>query len=396
MIFAGKYQIVRLIGKGGMGNVYLAKDIDDCTEWAVKEEMVSKATEQLLRQETEILSRLDHAFLPKIRQVIETDDKLYIVMEFVRGQTLESLLNKTGKIPEPAALKWFRQICGVLVYLHGLDVPVVYRDLKPSNIMVQPSGDIKIIDFGIAQEYRKDEKASKKIMVLTRGYAAPEQYNSRYKDDVRTDIYALGVTMHYMVTGKNPNRPPYYFRPVTKLNPSLSDAMEYIIGKCLQPNPDKRYNNALELYADLENIRNLEDMLQRKRRKKAVLAIIVGVSILCVTAIVFIAVKVHRSDTIDTYYQYLIQAQEYEKSNSYEDAMLLYETAIEMQPEAWDAYLGKAELYLLQGKYTECHEWMKETAEKFPDIFEEKAFLKIMEMLYENEKNDNKIIYGEE
>lgn len=395
-IFAEKYQIDCLIGKGGMGSVYLAEDICDHTEWAIKEEMINRSNEQLLRQEAEILSKLNHPLLPKVRQVFETDGNFYIVMEFVKGQTLESLLNKIGKVPEATALKWFRQICDVLVYLHGLEVPVVYRDLKPSNIMIQPSGDVKIIDFGIAQEYRKDEKTGRKIMVLTRGYAAPEQYDNRYMDDVRTDIYALGVTMHYMLTGKNPNKPPFHFRPIKKLNPSLSYATEYIIGKCLQPNPDKRYNNALELHKELENIQGLENILRRRRRKKFTLMAAAGIGILCVTIITFVIVKLQRSSTIDTYYQYLAQAHEYEGSNAYEDAMLLYETAIEMQPEAWDAYLGKAEVYLLKGEYADCHEWLKKTAEKFPDIFEEEEFLKIMDKLYENEETDRNTIYEEE
>ena len=92
---------------------------------------------------------------------------------------------------------------------------------------------------------------------MTRGYAAPEQYDNRYRDDVRTDIYALGVTMHYMLTGKNPNKPPYHFRPVRKLNSELSLAVEFIVGKCLQPNPDKRYSNALELFRELDDIQSL-------------------------------------------------------------------------------------------------------------------------------------------
>lgn len=395
-IFAEKYQIAHLIGKGGMGSVYLAEDINDHTEWAIKEEIISRSNEQLLRQEAVILSKLNHPFLPKARQIFELDGNFYIVMEYVQGQTLESLLAKTGKIPESTVLKWFRQMCDVLVYLHGLDVPVVYRDLKPSNIMIQPSGDVKIIDFGIAQEYRKGEKAGKKVMVLTRGYAAPEQYDKRYMDDARTDIYALGVTMHYLLTGKNPNRPPFHFRPVRKLNPTVSLSAEYIVGKCLQPNPDKRYSNALELHKELENIQNMEIMLRRKRRNKIALALIAGVSVLCAAAIVFVIVKKQRSTTIDTYYQYLMQAQEYEELNKYEDAMVLYENAIEMQPEAWDAYLGKAELYLLQGEYADCHEWLKKTAERFPDIFEEEEFLIIMEKLYENEETDRNTIYEEE
>lgn len=266
-ILAEKYQIIRLIGEGGMGSVYAAEDMNDHTEWAVKEEAINNNNEKFLRQEAAILRKLSHPLLPKMRHFFEVDGNLYIVMELVKGQTLEKILSERA-ISEVMALKWFRQICEVLVYLHGLDIPVVYRDLKPSNVMIQPSGDVKIIDFGIAQEYVKDKKVGKNIMALTRGYAAPEQYDYRYMDDVRTDIYALGVTMHYMLTGKNPNCPPFNFRPVRKLNPSVSNALEYIVGKCLQPNPDNRYENAFELREELENIENLENTFRQKRRRK--------------------------------------------------------------------------------------------------------------------------------
>lgn len=391
-ILAKKYQIIRLIGEGGMGSVYAAEDMNDHTEWAVKEEAINSNNEKFLRQEAAILRKLSHPLLPKMRHFFEVDGNLYIVMELVKGQTLEKILSERA-ISEVMALKWFRQICEVLVYLHGLDIPVVYRDLKPSNVMIQPSGDVKIIDFGIAQEYVKDKKVGKNIMALTRGYAAPEQYDYRYMDDVRTDIYALGVTMHYMLTGKNPNCPPFNFRPVRKLNPSVSNALEYIVGKCLQPNPDNRYENAFELRKELENIENLENTFQQKSRKKMVLAVMISMSILCTVVVVFGAVKKQRIDTIRSYYQYLLQAEEYREIENYENAMRLYEAAIEMQPDAWDAYLGKAEVYLLQSEYLDCREWLKTTAEKFPDIFKEEEFLEIMQALYASEEMDHDSIY---
>lgn len=378
-----KYQIIEMIGKGGMGSVYLAKDINTHVEYAIKEQIINRSNEQLLRQETAILLKLNHVFLPKAYHVLVRQDILYIIMEYIKGETLESLLKRRDVIQEKIAIKWFRQISDVLVYLHGLEVPIVYRDLKPANIMIQPNGDIKIIDFGIAQEYGKHH-TEKKVLALTRGYAAPEQYDDRYRDDVRTDIYALGVTMHYILTGKNPNQPPYHFRPVRKLNASVSLAAEFIISKCLQPNPDKRYRTALELHEELGNIQELERRLQKKRKKKCILMIASGVSIMCVAMLVFFEVKRQRESKIGNYYQYLESAHIYEESGEYEEAMSTYEKAIDMQPDAWDAYLGKARLYLQYGEYSECQQWMKVTAEKFPDIFEEKEFREILDTLYEN------------
>lgn len=383
-IILQQYRICRLLGNGGMGNVYLAEDIIDGTRWAVKIGEFDEKNHALLRSEVEIQVKLNHPALPKIRQSFEDDHSLYIIMEYVEGQTLEELLKKNGFIPEQTVIRWFLQICDVLVYLHGRETPIVYRDLKPSNIMVQPSGDIKIIDFGIAQEYRQNQKLDKAVMALTRGYAAPEQYDSRYLADVRTDIYALGVTVHYMLTGKNPNTPPFHFSPVRKLNLAISYAMEYIVKKCIQPNPDKRYKNAIELQNELNHIQALEELLKKKRGKKIAGAVAGAVGVICIAVATFFSVNIYRVNTISEYYTNLEQAQNDVNRGDFEDALQKYEEAIETQPEAWEAYLGVADIYLKQGKYEECYECLKGAADKFPNLFENKQFLEIMDKLYEN------------
>ncbi len=381
-IILGQYQVCRQLGKGGMGEVYLAKDMQDGMLWAIKLQAYNENNYELLSSEVEVQSKLNHPAVPKIRQTYTMDRYLYIVMEFVEGRTLDDYL-KTGEIiPENIALKWFQQICDVLVYLHGQDVPIVYRDLKPSNIMIQPSGDVKIIDFGIAGEYQQGEKPRRKQMALTRGYAAPEQYNSRYMMDVRTDIYALGVTMHYMLTGKNPNTPPYYFRPVRKLNRDISYGLEYIVKKCIQPNPDKRYGSATELRDELDGIGRLEKKLKKKRtaQKRRIMA---GASaVLLLSVCLFLFVKSKRSATINAYYSYLGQAEDYRNAGAYEEALQIYEKAAKMQPEAREAYLGTANIYLENGSYEDCYRILKDMADRFPDIFEDEEFIRITRELY--------------
>ena len=387
-IILNQYQVCRQLGKGGMGEVYLAKDIHDGTLWAVKIQKYNERNYEFLSSEVEVQGRLNHPAVPGIRQTYTMNQCLYIVMEFVEGRTLDSYLRDGEIISEDIAFKWFRQICDVLVYLHGQDVPIVYRDLKPSNIMIQPTGDVKIIDFGIAGEYRQGEKPRKRLMALTRGYAAPEQYDSRYMVDVRTDIYALGVTMHYMLTGKNPNTPPYYFRPVRKLNQNVSYAMEYIVKKCIQPNPDKRYKSAAELFSELEGIGRLEKELKKKRTARKKRIAVVSSTVLLLSAFLFLYVKSKRTDTIKVYYAYLEQAENNKKTGSYEEAVQIYEEAAKMQPEAWEAYLGIADVYLRNGNYEDCYHTLKDIAERFPDIFEDEEFIRITKELYRfyNEK----------
>lgn len=382
-IILGQYRVCRQLGKGGMGEVYLAKDMHDGTLWAVKLQTYNENNYEFLSSEVEVQSRLNHPAVPKIRQTFTQNQCLYIVMEFVEGRTLDDYLKNGEIIPEDIALKWFRQICDVLVYLHGQDVPIVYRDLKPSNIMIQPSGDVKIIDFGIAREYRQGEKPRRRWIVLTRGYAAPEQYSSRYMVDVRTDIYALGVTMHYMLTGKNPNTPPYYFRPVRKLNRDISYGLEYIVRKCIQPNPDKRYGSATELRDELGGIGRLEKKLKKKRtaRKRRIMA---GASaVLLLSVCLFWFVKSKRSATINAYYSYLGQAEDYGNAGAYEEALQIYEKAVKMQPEAREAYLGTANIYLENGSYEDCYRILKDMAGRFPDIFEDEEFIRITRELYQ-------------
>ena len=382
-IIPGQYQACRRLGKGGMGEVYLARDIHDGTLWAVKIQECNEKNYELLSAEVEVQSGLNHPAVPKIRRTYRMNQCLYIVMEFVEGQTLDAYL-KAGKIiPEEIVLEWFRQICDVLVYLHGRDVPIVYRDLKPSNIMIQPFGDVKIIDFGIAGEYGQGEKPRKRLMALTRGYAAPEQYDGRYLTDVRTDIYALGVTMHYMLTGKNPNTPPYYFRSVRRLNRDISYAMEYIVKKCIQPNPDKRYKSAALLRDELDGILQLEKNLKRKRAaKRRRMAAAVFVAALFFIAL-FSGVKLKRNQTITDYYSYLEQAKDYVNAGAYEEALQIYEEAAGLEEEAWEPYLGMAQVYLKRGSYEDCHRALKDAAERFPDIFKDEEFIRITKELYQ-------------
>ncbi|MDO5456654.1 MAG: protein kinase, partial [Eubacteriales bacterium] len=131
-VFEDTYRVEKVIGQGGMGRVYLAKDVGDKSRWAIKEQTVTDANRELLFSEAEILSRLVHPALPALRMKKQIGDKLYIVMEYIEGNTLEDLRKQYQQFEEPVIVDWFRQVCRVLVYLHGIDPPIVYRDLKPS------------------------------------------------------------------------------------------------------------------------------------------------------------------------------------------------------------------------------------------------------------------------
>lgn len=377
-IFNQKYRIIKSVGHGGMGTVYLSVDISNQTKWAIKEELITEQNKKILLSETEIMEKISHPAFPKFRSKIELNGFLYIIMEYVEGATLEKIIEEKGVIEEEKVIDWFKQACAALQYLHGLDTPIVYRDFKPSNIMLDIKGRIRIIDLGIAQEYRGNG-AKAEVAVLTRGYAAPEQYNKRYKLDERTDIYALAVTVHYLITGKDPNKPPYEFVPTRKLRKDTSRAIEYILKKCLQPNPDKRYANARLLLSDLNRIDELQRRLTLHVKKQRVItAGTMGVIVF--VAIIVYAINLNvQTKSIEKYYSYLEQAT---GANTLEEAQAAVLIAIDMSPENPDAYIMYASLYIDYDDIDDAYAYINDVIiTRFPDIYTSQDFLSLLQKI---------------
>lgn len=378
-IILSKYRILDIIGQGGMGRVYLAVDINDQTKWAIKENLLEDYAFQLY-EEADVLAKLDHPALPKTCGVMRWNNTSYMIMEHMSGETLSYKLKNQEKFPEKRVLKWFEEICDVLVYLHSQKEPIVYRDLKPSNIIIDEHDSVKIIDFGIAEHYSADSGIQS--MGLTKGYAAPEQYDRRYKADVRTDIYALGVTIHYLLTGKNPIKPPYEFVPVRKLTPEISPALEWIVKKCLQPNPDKRYSDANALYYDLTHINEKSRDLKKRKAKHISVVIAALVVVACASLALESKVRSEREKQITSYYAIVEKA---ENCDQYSDAQALLIQAIEMQPKEITAYIENSRLILLHEGEAEFLEYVSgEILETFPECYKNIAFLSIMVEYYES------------
>lgn len=257
----GRYKILAKIGQGGMSIVYLAINEKVNKEWAVKEirkDGVSNfnVVKQGLIVEIDMLKRLSHPSLPRIIDVIDNEDTFLIVMDYIEGTPLSVMLREHGAQPQDSVINWARQLCDVLGYLHTRTPPIIYRDMKPANIMLKPDGGISLIDFGTAREY-KAEGVSDTVCLGTMGYAAPEQFGGMGQTDARTDIYSLGVTLYHLITGVDPSKPPYEIKPICEINPHLSSGLEQVILKCVQRNPANRYQNCEELLYALENYKAL-------------------------------------------------------------------------------------------------------------------------------------------
>lgn len=335
-VLAGKYEILKEIGRGGMSFVYLAMDTHLNRNWAVKEvrKRGSGKNDEIvvnsLLAEANMVKRLDHPALPRIVDIIDTGETIYIVMDFIEGESLDKILSEYGAQPEEKVIDWAMQVCDVFSYLHSQKPPIIYRDMKPANLMLKPNGNISIIDFGIAREYKEQNLADTTVLG-TKGYAPPEQYSGQ--TDPRSDIFALGMTMHHLLTGVDPrNGEPYV--PVRQWNPELSEGIEAIINKCVEPAAENRYQSCAELLLDLQDPSKVTRGWRKKLKRR--LFLFIATAALCVAAAVAGVVLKMTSVNINNQ-DYDLKAASSDPSDNYD--------AIEIYPERTDAYRQLIEYY---------------------------------------------------
>ena len=337
----GKYKVIAKVGRGGMSTVWLAMNIKTNKNWAIKEvrqtgKNGSEIVNQNLTTEIGILKKLQHENLPQIIDIFEKNNTFLIIMDYVEGRTLKAIVDERGAQPQEDVVNWAIQLCSVLDYLHTRKPAIIYRDLKPGNIMLRPDGRIVLIDFGTAREYKTGQEEDT-ISLGTKGYAAPEQYGGDGQTDARTDIYNLGATIYHLVTGKNPTKPPYEIRPIREWNPSLSTGLEKIILKCIANNPNERYQTAKELQFALEHYKELEtSYVQGKKKANRGFLFTVGCAVLSLVASLGLSV-----------YANSLQSKSYDDQlhlaasmpNEKEQVKAYFE-AMKLNPQKVDAYEG--------------------------------------------------------
>jgi serine/threonine protein kinase len=255
-----RYRVKRLVGGGGMAWVYQVERLDgdaNLSLWALKE--LRPQTEDpetqahartLFNQEAQILSQLSHPNLPEVIDFFEDQGRAYLVMEFIWGESLEKRLEQTrSPLLEREVLQWAVQVCDVLEYLHTRQPPVIFRDMKPSNIMVDHAGLIKLVDFGIARTYKED-KLKDTIALGSENYAAPEQWGQA-QTDARSDIYGLGATMYHLLANMPPSPAflPSDPQPLNELNGALSPQTVQIVSRAMARDRADRYQSATEMGA---------------------------------------------------------------------------------------------------------------------------------------------------
>lgn len=267
-----RYSIQDVIGVGGMGSVYRARDLHfpNVIKLVAVKEMINQARDPLVRQtivqnferEANILVTLNHSAIPRIYDYFTHEERSYLVLEYIHGRDLDAVMSEVqGFIPEEQVIGWAIELCDVINFLHNhKPEPIIFRDMKPSNVMINQNNHVVLVDFGIAKIFKTGQKGT---MIGTEGYSPPEQY--RGEATPLADIYALGATLHHLLTRKDPRlEPPFTFseRPIRKLNPAVSVELETVINTALQYEPKERFQSA----------DNMKEALMMAARKTGALA----------------------------------------------------------------------------------------------------------------------------
>ena len=263
-VLQGRYEVRGVLGIGGFSAVYQARDLrfPNVTKLCAVKEMVNHAPDPQLRdlalqnfeREANILATLNHPAVPKVYDYFSEENRAYLVMEFIDGRDLEAVISDgSGFLPQDQILAWALQLCDVLSFLHSHTPPIIFRDIKPSNIMLDKHGQMRLIDFGIAKNFQPGQKGT---MIGTEGYSPPEQY--RGIADKRTDVYALGATLHHLLTRQNPQvEPPFSFheRPIPATSPGVDPEFAHIVMRALEYDPERRYASIDEMKRALMSLR---------------------------------------------------------------------------------------------------------------------------------------------
>ena len=276
--FSKRYKIIKKIGTGGMSSVYLCVDKNIHKKWAVKKLSESNLfysnssnDDSISNPEIELLKSLDYYMFPRISDAFLEDGQICIVTDYIEGQTLSSYLRTNGALPVEAALSYFEELLYALEYLHTRDTPILYLDMKPANIMIRPDGAIRLIDFGIAGSILLKSKSIGSI-----GYSPPEQYVEGLRLSEKSDIFALGMTLFEMLTGKKPDADLRIQRK--NINSSrIPKKIKQLILLCIRADAELRPSTA----------QIKEYLNKKKRREKGTLPVAV---ITCIVSILFIVI----------------------------------------------------------------------------------------------------------
>ncbi|MGN0315851.1 MAG: protein kinase [Fusicatenibacter sp.] len=314
MLPGGKYRLIRVIGRGGTAVVYLAKDVHLGKQWAVKE--VEDHT-NMIKREAELLKDLDHPGLPRVVDLIWDGTKYYLIMDYLQGKSLGQMVRKGYCFSGDEILRIGIALCDILGYLHTRKPAILYRDLKPDNVMITKDGQVKLVDFGIARTYFEGCE-SEEERYGTKGYAAPEQYLG--KSDVRTDVYGLAALLQVLVCHSSVKK---------------HGKLQRILRKCMRKDPERRYQSVWKLQSALEQLSTSKERERQIRFLPAL--VLVPVLLFCINGIIREAEGQIYVRSVEQVCRYAVTDF---AAQHHEEVLDLCRNAICMFPEREEAYLA--------------------------------------------------------
>lgn len=415
-ILENTYKILEELNSGGAGIVYRARHLRLDTDVVVKKIKAEVIDKIQIRQEADILKQLKHPYLPRVYDFIETPDGVYTVMDFIQGENLQDAVKKRGKFTQKEVRKWAEQLGEALSYLHGQKPPIIHSDIKPANIMLTPAGDICLIDFNISLAMGKSMEAAVGISAgfsppeqyrdpvvydrMTHSYtgvraaeetvadadrtevadsdatelaeagdktewtSATEEKNnssiSMYYEyigrgiDARSDIYSLGCTLYYLLTGTAPGRKFEDTIPISKTSIQISEGMAVIIEKMMELSPKQRYQNGKEFYHAIHNCYKLDKRYRAARRNQMGLQLSAMVSMAAGLCCIVAGMGLLRQEARQTYYDYLSRAEYAMNRAEYDTASAYLAQAQEKLPLQIKAYTEEMYLLYVSGEYEAC------------------------------------------
>ena len=363
------YQIIGIIGSGGCGDVYKAYHKNLKKYVVLKKIRTGVRNLMNSRREADVLKNLRHSCIPQVLDFLEINGEVYTVMDFIPGNRFRLYLDAGYVFPEKYVIKWAKQICYTLCYMHGQKPAIIHGDLKPANIMLMPDGNICLIDFNISAIL---DGSQAWVTGYTNGYAPPEQiealnFNQRERDyrlwkksDPRSDIYSLGATLYHLVSGYKPMRDQQgRVRDIRETGARINIVFASIIMKCLEPDPNRLYQTANELLDELTNIH------QKDRRYKELAVkqkVAYGVTVGCMLICAGIALTGYLrlgNDKLKSYNALVKQERKYLAENDMDRLDSCYERAIKIMPNNLDAYYERAVAYNQNRQYDDCEEFIR-------------------------------------
>lgn len=319
-VIQNRYQIIREIGAGGTGIIYLAFHLHLQKYVVVKKLKEHMAARVDIRAEVDVMKRLHHNYLPQVYDFIEMNGEVYTVIEFIEGHDLQYYLDCGSIFEERELRKWLEQLCQVLDYLHNLNPPILHCDIKPANIMITPEGNVCLIDFNISLNY----EGTVDLKGLSVWYSAPEQYRaacmggSQAELDGRMDLYSLGATFYRIITGQLPTVERENFCPITYFDTPYSDGLIRILAKAMEWNRSKRYSSAAQMLRALKSIQKQDRLWKRWRLRRAVLAGSCGLLFVLGIISAWYGIRVNGREKFLGAYQQFCQ---YERSQQYAEVI---------------------------------------------------------------------------